>query len=150
MKKFTKNDIIILQNFINSINDNIQVYKSNRFECDIEKEQIFVCSKEADDLDIQFMEWFKNQPEYTPINVILASILHEIGHIMTYQEQETEQRNALEKMLVFMYEENIITEKEMNFTYWDLDTERNATMWGIEYFKNNRKKCLELAEMLGL
>ena len=150
MKKFTRNDIILLQDFVNSIDNEITIAKSDRFECDIEEKQIFVCSKEIDNLDLQFIEWFKKQPEYTFINVILLSFLHEIGHIMTYEKERNDNRAVIESMLVFMNEQNAITEKEMNFAYWDLDAERLATMWGVKYFKNNRQKCLELAAAIGL
>jgi hypothetical protein len=103
-----------------------------------------------DDLDLQFIEWFKNQPEYVNVNVVLLSILHEIGHCFTYNEKRNLQRDEIENMLVFMCEMDAITEKEMNFAYFDIESERLATMWGVEYYKNNRTKCEELAAALGL
>ena len=82
--------------------------------------------------------------------IILKTIEHEIGHCFTYNEDRNLQRDSIESMLVFMYEQEAITEKEMNFAYFSIECERLATMWGVEYFKNNSKKCLELAAALGL
>lgn len=155
MKKydFTKNDKIIIREFIHSIDKNIKlrVSQEKRFECDIEKRTIYLGSKKIDRQENKlFQEWFKKQPEYIKINKTLMSILHEIGHFMTFNKQEFELRNEIEEMLVFMYENYYINEKEINFAYWNIDNERKATMWGVQYFKDNREKCLELAAALGL
>lgn len=150
MRKYSKNDLIVLQKFVDTIDNEIVVDKSDRYECDPLNKEVFVSNKDYEELDYQFLEWFQEQPEFTEMNIVLLSILHEIGHCMTYQEQRNEQRDTIENMLVFMFEQGAITEKEMNFAYFSIECERLATMWGVEYFKNNRKKCLELAEMLGL
>jgi hypothetical protein len=69
---------------------------------------------------------------------------------MTFNKQEFELRNEIEEMLIFMYDNYYINEKEINFAYWNIENERKATMWGVQYFKDNREKCLELAAALGL
>lgn len=150
---FSKEEKQIIRNFIHSIDKTIKVRISPelRFECDIPKKVIYLGSKKVSKKEnALFQEWFKQQPEYIKINKTLISILHEIGHFMTFNAQEFEERNATEQTLLFMYENYYINEKEINFAYWNMTNERKATMWGIEYFKNNTPKCLELAAALGL
>jgi hypothetical protein len=38
----------------------------------------------------------------------------------------------------------------MNFAYFNIESERLATMWGINFYNNNKSKCNELVAMLGL
>ena len=71
-------------------------------------------------------------------------------NIDTFNKQEFEIRNETEEMLMFMYENYYINEKEINFGYWNIANERKATMWGVDYFKNNQEKCRYLAAALGI
>lgn len=155
MKKynFTKQEKIIIREFIHSIDKSLKVRVSQeqRFECDIPKKTIYLGSKKIDKLENKlFQEWFKSQPEYIKINKTLMSILHEIGHFQTFNKQEFEIRNEIEEMLIFMYDNYYINEKEINFAYWNIENERKATMWGVQYFKENQEKCLQLAAALSL
>ena len=150
---FTKEEKQTIRNFIHSIDKSIKVRVSQelRFECDIEKRTIYLGSKKIDKKENKlFQEWFKQQPEYIKINKTLMSILHEIGHFMTFNKQEFEIRNETEEMLMFMYENYYINEKEINFGYWNIANERKATIWGVDYFKNNQEKCRYLAAALGI
>ena len=150
---FTKEEKQTIRNFIHSIDKSIKVRVSQelRFECDIEKRTIYLGSKKIDKKENKlFQEWFRQQPEYIKINKTLMSILHEIGHFMTFNKQEFETRNETEEMLMFMYENYYINEKEINFGYWNIANERKATMWGVDYFKNNQEKCRYLAAALGI
>ena len=150
---FTKEEKQTIRNFIHSIDKSIKVRVSQelRFECDIEKRTIYLGSKKIDKKENKlFQEWFRQQPEYIKINKTLMSILHEIGHFQTFNKQEFEIRNETEEMLMFMYENYYINEKEINFGYWNIANERKATMWGVDYFKNNQEKCRYLAAALGI
>lgn len=150
---FTQEEKQTIRNFIHSIDKSIKVRVSQelRFECDIEKRTIYLGSKKIDKKENKlFQEWFRQQPEYIKINKTLMSILHEIGHFMTFNKQEFEIRNETEEMLMFMYENYYINEKEINFGYWNIANERKATMWGVDYFKNNQEKCRYLAAALGI
>ena len=152
-KKFSKNEIKLIKNFIHNIDKTlkVKVSRGGRFECNIEKRIIYLGLKKPNHKENKlFQEWYKQQPEYTPINKTIMSILHEIGHFQTFNKQEFEIRNQIEQILTFMYEKYFIDEKQINFGYWNIDNERKATMWGVQYFKDNSNKCLELAAALGL
>ena len=148
--RFTKKDIIAIQNFVDNIIEDIQVVKGFAYQCDLEEEMIFLGRKRINKYDNYFMEWLREQPEYTfEVNTIVISILHEIGHFMTYNEEISKQGTLLKGIYGFLQEENIIKKKEHNFRYFEIENEKLATMWGLDYYKNNRKQCDKLAEMLG-
>ena len=149
--KFTKQDFKAIEKWVQDyIDTNIQVAKSYRFECDTDEEIIYLSNKRWIKLDEYFDKWYQKQDFYTPINYTLICILHEIGHIMTKDDDLLEQGYKLNKMYNFMYEMESITEEELNFAYFDIPSELLATKWGVQFYKDNRELCNELAEMVGL
>ena len=149
--KFLKRDFDIINQWVNSnIDPDIQIKKSDRFECDTDEEIVYISNKRWTKLDEFFDEWYKKQNFYTPINYVLVAILHEIGHIMTKDDDLLEQGYQLNEIYHFMFENNCISEKELNFAYFEIPCELLATKWGVDYFLNNSQQCKELAEMLGL
>ena len=149
--RFTKEDFKIITQWVHeNIDENIEVAKSDRFECDTDEEIIYLSNKRYTKLDAYFDKWYQKQDFYIPIQYTLICILHEIGHIMTKDDDLLEQGYKLNEMYNFMYEMESITEEELNFAYFDIPSELLATKWGVQFFKDNTQKCLELAEMVGL
>lgn len=149
--KFTKEDFKIITKWVNeNIDEDIEVAKSYRFECDTDNEIIYLSNKRWTKLDMFFDKWYQKQDFYTPINYTLICILHEIGHIMTRDDELLEQGYQLNSMYQFMYEFEAISEEELNFAYFDIPSEKLATQWGVEYYKQHKQKCDKLAEMVGL
>jgi hypothetical protein len=148
MYKFTKKDIKILQDFINTIDKDIKIKKGRTFECDVEKKQVFVNNKKYT-LDTEiYMNWLCKQKEYIPINHVLISILHEIGHIKTYSLIKEKQRTLLYSIYSFLQNYNILSVEELNEKYFNIPDEKDATMWGIEFYKNHKIQCDELVKKL--
>lgn len=81
-------------------------------------------------------------------NKRIISILHEVGHFQTFNEAEFEERNTKEELLNGMYEMGLIDFEELNFAYWNLTNEINATKWAIEYYNKNKKYCDNLIKLL--
>lgn len=149
--KFTKEDFKIITKWVNeNIDEDIEVAKSYRFECDTDNEIIYLSNKRWTKLDEYFDKWYQKQDFYTPINYTLICILHEIGHIMTKDDELLEQGYQLNSMYQFMYEFEAISEEELNFAYFDIPSEKLATQWGVEYYKQHKQECDKLAEMVGL
>ena len=149
--RFSKKDFEIIENWINeNIDIDIQVEKSYRFECDTEEEIVYLSNKRWNKQDNYFDIWYKKQDFYTPMNYTLICILHEIGHIMTKDMDLLEQGFTLNEIYHFMYDMGSITEEELNFAYFDIPSEKLATQWGVQYYIENKQKCEELAEMVGL
>ena len=88
--------------------------------------------------DDWFMEFFNSLAPDIECDSFLASLMHEIGHHMTYNdfddedwEQDYLNRNMLEA------KGTAISNKDINFEYFNLPTERAATEWAIEYIHAN-------------
>ena len=146
--KFTKNQLNILQQFTNTINKDIKIKKGRKFECDIQKKQVFVSHKKYDYDTEMFMNWLCKQKEYTPINYLLIAILHEIGHIETYSKANDKQRDILYGIYSFLGEMGIMSTEEQNDKYFNIPLERNATMWGLQYYVNHKEQCDKLVKDL--
>ena len=152
-KKFNRKEKAIVQDFVNSINSSlaIKISENKRFECDIPKNTIYLGLKTIDEDELElFNEWLSTHNVKTKMNRRILSLLHEIGHFQTFNKEEWEDRNKREQVLIFLYDQDIISYKQLNFSYWNLTNELKATMWGVNYYKRHKKQCEELAAMLGL
>lgn len=69
------------------------------------------------------------------VSLWLLSVLHEIGHIQTHDEELEEDYNFCVDFLNELKLNNEITEKEQNEYYVRLDLEQMATQWAIDYVK---------------
>ena len=150
--KITKKDLVIIQNFIDTIpyEDYIEVSKGSRFEVDIPEEHIFLGSKRFTQLDKYFFEWLAQRQKSTNYNFFVIALLHEVGHIMTQDDDNLEQRDILDKIHSFMFDTDLIDERQYNYNYFGFPAEIEATEWAIEYYDNNRQECDKLAAMLGV
>lgn len=151
--KFTKKDTLIVNNFVASINNklSVRISENKRFECDIPNNKIYLGLKNLDNKEnTLFQKWLKSKDITISINRRLLSLLHEIGHFQTFNEQEFEERNIQEQMFVSMYENGLISYEELNFYYWNMTNELKATMWGVNYYLTNTKKCKQLVKKLKL
>lgn len=148
--KFTKNEFKILKEFVKTIDKNIIIKRNNCFECDIENKLVFIGNKKYDYDTKIFMDWLCKQKEYTPINYILISILHEIGHIKTYTKELEAERTELYGIYSFLHENGIMSTDELNEKYFEIPDEKEATMWGIKYYVNNKEKCDKLVKELNI
>lgn len=151
VRPFTKKDLWLIQDFIGAINSDItiEISENKRFECDIPNKVIYLGVKNTnrDELKL-YNKWLQQQPFYTKVNKRIISILHEVGHFQTFNEKEFEERNEQEEWLNFLYENDIIDFEELNFAYWNLTNEINATKWAIEYYNKNKKYCDNLIKLL--
>lgn len=151
VRRFTKKDRLLIEDFIHSINSNldIKISENKRFECDIPNKTIYLGTKNINKEEKQlYNKWFTQQPFYTKVNKRIISILHEVGHFQTFDSIEFKERNEQEEWLNFLYENDIINFEELNFAYWNLTNELKATMWAIEFYNNNKKYCDNLIKIL--
>ena len=116
-KTFSKQDVRLIQDFINEIDSDIKVYKGSRFECDIYEEKIFLGSKRFSRINELFCNWLSEKIDF---------------------------------IYTFMYENDVITEKEYFKNYFEIPAEFQATMWGVDFYKQNFAFCENLAKALGL
>ena len=113
--------------FIKEVNPDYAVkFQKYDLECDIFDETISFAN-------------FVNQlnPECSKVNPFLLSLLHEIGHIETYTEEDEDDKDMKYAMLKMQYddEEELSDERLEEYCdmYFRIPLEQNATEWGIDY-----------------
>lgn len=148
-KKYTfkKQDFEIIQDFVDTINEDILVQKGTRYECEIDNDIIFISNKRLNQYDLFFNKWLVQQTFYKNVKVpnIIMSILHEIGHIMTKGQTNYEDSKFTIGIHQFMYEMGVINAEELQINYFNTPLEYLATEWGYNYFYNHQEQCNQLA-----
>jgi len=147
--RYKNEELDILQSFVETINKEIDVDKSYRYESDYELKTIYVGNKRKIKGADYFEEWATKTFGFT-INHNLIAILHEIGHLMTNTEQDLEERTVQEELFQYLKENQFITEKQHQFAYFEIKAEYDATKWGYEYYKNHKDLCEYLIQELHL
>ena len=140
----------IIQQFIQkNIDEYIEVSSDCEcFECDLEEEIIYIpieANKEDTDMFMRFIE--QEYKEYE-LNPTVIGILHEVGHIMMYDEDLDKAREIAVLRMRLNFNNSDISLEEYNFNYFKLPAELNATNWAIDFYRNNREKCNRLGVML--
>lgn len=122
-----------IYNFIKEVNMDLRVkFQEYDIECDIYDEIIYIGATFDKQIDKYFQEFVEQlEPKCKNINPFLLSILHEIGHIETWTEEDLEEKHFLYNMLQMNYKDSDI--KEYNNMYFRIPLEQNATEWGINY-----------------
>jgi len=100
---------------------------------------------EEDISDELFLEFIKDTFDYDVPNSFIISLLHEIGHHYTLDliDEETNAFCEFEKMRIDEEMENATTEEEikaLNYQYFNLPDEIEATAWAVEYAETHPKK----------
>ena len=128
-----------IYNFIKEVNSDYNVkFQKYDLECDIDEETIYV-GESYDRRTDKYFENFVSQlnPDCRKVNPFLLSLLHEIGHIETYTEEDEDDKDMKYAILKMQYddEEQLSDEKLEEYCdmYFRIPLEQNATEWGIDY-----------------
>lgn len=93
-----------------------------------EEEKVF--TDFVNELEPNFFDKYK-------INGFILSVLHEIGHIMTHEEELENEYNTEINLLCNLEEQGLITEEQQAYFYVRLTLEKWATQWAINFVKEN-------------
>ena len=138
----------LIKEFVQSINPEIKVHMSgDEFYCIISEKLInvpFVSDSEGDRLFDEFvMDRFGKS-----INPYLMGILHEVFHIITYDENLDRDRDILYYMLQLDFKE----ERYEEFTrmYFSIPSEFAATEGAVNYYLSHKEQCDNLMKEIEL
>lgn len=149
--KYNEIEMAVITAFVQDINPAYDVtFNQNYWECDTDYFEISVGTKEYNEDAQMFFEWLCAEIGNKNINWWLISLLHEVGHLETYTEELEQGRDILYGALKLAYIEGKHTPKEFNELYFKIPMEYQATMWGVNYYLENEKKCVELLENIKL
>lgn len=133
--------------FVDEINPSIKVrITRDEFYAICDKNLINVSTQENTYGDWVFCNFIKKRFGID-INPFLIGILHEIGHIMTYDEQLDSERSILYYLLQIDYKSDQI--EEFSDMYFQIPAEFEATKWAVNYYLSNKDFCDNFLKEIG-
>ena len=136
MKMFRK---FYVKKFVKAINPDIKVKFGRALECEPTENTIYIAFKSNKVDKETFMEYVKELDNTCNFNDLVLGILHEIGHIFTYEEEDEEPYLRDTKLLSLLYQEQKLSAEDINRFYLRLDMESKATKWAIEFAQANQE-----------
>ena len=138
-----------IRKFIKNINSEYRVKYGNVFEVDIPEEKIFITlnkHQEEDEMVQKFLE-----KEYGKrYNSFIIGLLHEVGHIETFDEELDEERDLAYGLLKIDFNDGNSDVEKFNDMYFRIPAEYNATAWAVKYYETYLQECQELAKELNI
>ena len=138
----------IIEDFVRSIDDFIDVdFNTSEFCVDIENECVFIPLNPNEEETKMFMDFIKEEYGEYDMDADVLGILHEIGHIFTYDAHLAWAREINVLRLRLDYDAAVADLRAYNFAYFRIPAELNATNWAVEYYRNHRQECDSLAKI---
>lgn len=125
-----------IRKFVKEIDKDIKVkFQKWDMECDIFEETVYIGNTYNIRTDKLYMEYVKELAPDCNVPVFLLSILHEIGHIMTYEEEDMDEKDMVYGLLKATLDDNPSEELEDMCVkaYFRIPLEEKATLWGIDF-----------------
>lgn len=130
-----------IKKFVREIDKDIKVkFQKFDMECDVYEDIIYIGETYDKRTDEYFMNFVKKIRPECNVPVFLLSLLHEIGHIMTYDEDEMDNKDMIYGLLKMQFDESKQDDaalQKYDEMYFNIPLERNATEWGIDFAMNN-------------
>lgn len=138
-----------VKQMVKQIDKSIKVKFGKCLQCEPAENTIYVNNK-TDIIDIvTFRDYVKELNSKCKFNTLLLGILHEIGHIYTYEEQNEEEYTRDTELLSLLFKEKKLSAKQLNEFYVRLPLEANATKWAIDFAMQNKKFCKYYQNKIG-
>lgn len=138
-----------VKQMVKKIDNTIIVKFGKCLQCEPTENTIYVNNK-TDKIDtITFNDYVKELNNKCKFNSLLLGILHEIGHIYTYDELDEEDYNKDVALLSLLFQEKKLTAKQLNEFYLRLPLESNATKWAIDFAMQNKAFCRYYQNKIG-
>ena len=138
-----------VKQMVKQIDKSIKVKFGKCLQCEPTENTIYVNDK-TDIIDIvTFRDYVKELNSKCKFNTLLLGILHEIGHIYTYEEQNEEEYTRDTELLSLLIKEKKLSAKQLNEFYVRLPLEANATKWAIDFAMQNKKFCKYYQNKIG-
>ena len=138
-----------VKQMVKQIDKSIKVKFGKCLQCEPTENTIYVNNK-TDIIDIvTFRDYVKELNSKCKFNTLLLGILHEIGHIYTYEEQNEGEYTRDTELLSLLFKEKKLSAKQLNEFYVRLPLEANATKWAIDFAMQNKKFCKYYQNKIG-
>ena len=118
------------------------------FECDLDEDVIYIPFKDTPVDTKMFMRFLAYEYGEYNFDPLVIGILHEVGHIMMYDEDLDKAREIAVLRMRLNFDPAIDSLIDYNFNYFRIPAELDATNWAVDFYRNNRTKCDEFGVML--
>ena len=126
---------------IKSIDENIKVvFHKGALECDIEENTVYIGNELTDEEDELFLDFVKELNPRCNYNAFLMGILHEVGHLLTYDEDLDQDRDDQYAIMQIAYKFGLCDTDTLNKEYFKIPLELNATQWAIDFAIANQSR----------
>ncbi len=132
-----------IKRFVKEINKDIKIkFQKYDMECDTYDDIVYVGETYDKRTDKYFMDFVKKIRPECDVPIFFLSLLHEVGHIMTYDIEDEENKDIIYGLLKIQFDESKKDDaalQQYDEMYFNIPLERNATEWGINFAMNNPK-----------
>lgn len=136
----------ITRKFVRSINSDITTtFNENEFYALCSTKTINV-TFQPDEMDSLFDNFIQKRFGIS-INPLLMGILHEIGHIETFDDNLDRDRSIIYYLLHIDFD--IERCREFTEMYFAIPSEFEATRWGVEYYLSHKEQCDNFIKEIG-
>ena len=125
-----------IKKFIKEIDKDIKVkFQKWDMECDVYEDTVYIGATYNKRTDVLYENFVKTLNPDCDVPVFLLSILHEIGHIMMYDEEDMEEKDMIYGLLKTALDNDPSQDLEDRCVkaYFRIPLELKATQWGIDY-----------------
>lgn len=135
--------------FVKAINKGIKVrFQKIAFQCNIDDAIVYIPFKSIKESDSLFKSFVNVEFGKNNFNFYLLSILHEIGHCYTYEDELQDDKKLRLYTILNKYQEKEIDSNQANWEYFKIPMEYEATRWGVEFYKANQDFCEKFSKKL--
>lgn len=135
-----------IRQFINRIVPEVDViFEDDEFWVDVEDQVINIGMNTNPEGNRLIQEFVFNEFGVAMHSFIIG-VLHEIGHILTYDKQIYEEGTMMYLMLQMNYDERHLD--EYSLMYFNIPNEYRATEWAVNYYLAFQEECDEFADMI--
>ena len=133
-----------IRDFVREVNPTVNVkFQGWDLQCGIFEDTIYVGKTYNKKTDEYYADYVNSiNPDCRNINLFLLSLLQEIGHIETYDDERGEEKDVMFSLLQLEYnsKEELTDEEEEKYCqlYYRIPLEANATQWGIDFALSHR------------
>lgn len=144
-------EFLKIKKFVEQINPNFKVHKSKEWSSLWSTGELWIpyFSKIELEGDKEYLDFIEKEYHFRP-NTYIISLLHEIGHLETENQELSDNRAIKYASLEYAFENRFITREQLFNDYFKIEAEILATNWAVNYYKNNLQKIKKLIDTLKL
>ena len=149
---YNRNQKKAIRDFIKSIDKNYKVgFEDLYFQADTDTNTIYIGTLEYDQYAKYYNEWFNSEfPACENPNWWLMSLLHEIGHLETVDLELATLHEQCMETLDFLDSVEACSIEDINYIYFQMPCEWEATYWGASYYIDHKEKCDNFLKTLAI